>query len=75
MCNALGDVRLVPISATSYASFVCSLSHMKELPAERAIVPGNELAAYGVGCWLARHRDLTVGRRKRGHAFQPGMAW
>ena len=35
----------------------------------------SELAAYGVGCWLSRHRDLTLDRRKRGHAFQPGMAW
>jgi len=30
---------------------------------------------YGAGCWLSRHLDLTLDRRKRGHAFQPGMAW
>src|SRR5476649_2184699 len=65
----------LPISAASHPSFVCSLSYMRELPAEPAIVPRNELAAYGVGCWLSRHRDLTLDRRKRGHAFQPGMAW
>ena len=74
MCSALGDVRLVPISAASHPSFVHSLSYMGELPTERAIVPRNELAAYGVGCWLYIHRDLTLDRRKRGHAFQPGMA-
>ena len=47
----------------------------KELPAERAIVPRNESAVSGVGRWLSRHHDLTLDRRKRGHAFQPGMAW
>ncbi len=52
-----------------------TLPYMRELPTERAIVPRNELAAYVVGCWLSRHRDLTLDQRKRGHAFQPGMAW
>ena len=69
------SVRLVPISAASHPSFVRSLSYMRELPAERGIVPRNELAAYGVGCWLSRHRDLTLDRLKRGHAFQPGRGW
>ena len=69
------NVRLVPISAASHPSFVRSLSYMRELPTERAMVPRNELVAYGVGCWLSRHRDLTLDPRKRGHAFQPGMAW
>ncbi len=69
------SVRLMPISAASHPSFVRSLSYITELPTERAIVPRNELAAYGVGCWLSRHRDLTLDQRKRGHAFQAGMAW
>jgi hypothetical protein len=28
----------------------------------------------GVGL-LSKNRDLTLDRRKRGQAFQPGMAW
>jgi hypothetical protein len=47
-------------------------SALSDVRAERAIAPGNELAAYGVGC--SEYRDLTLGRRKSGHAFQPGMA-
>jgi hypothetical protein len=69
------NVRFVRISAASHPSFVRSLSYMREMPTERAMVPRNELVAYGVGCWLSRHRDLTLDPRKRGHAFQPGMAW
>ena len=64
-----------PISAANHPSFVRSLAYMRELPTEGAIVSRNELAAYGVDCWISRHRDLTLDRRKRGHAFQPGMAW
>jgi len=48
-------------------------SALGDVRAEGAIVPRNELTAYGVGC--SEYRDLTLGRRKRGHAFQPGMAW
>src|SRR4029077_1020882 len=54
------SVRLVPISAASHPSFVRLVSDMRELPTEGAKVPRNELAAYGVGCWLSRHRDLTT---------------
>jgi hypothetical protein len=58
-------VMLVPISAAL---------PMRKLPTERAIVSRNEMAAYRVGCWLSRHRNLTRDQRKGGHAFQPGMA-
>src|SRR6476660_5501374 len=44
----------------------------------RAVVYERELQERigGVWCWLlvSRHRHLTLDRRKRGHAFQPGMA-
>src|SRR6185437_10584737 len=65
--------RLPAVSAASHPSFVRSLWYMRELPTERAIVPRNELAVYGVGYWLSKHRDLTIDQRKRRHAFQ--RAW
>jgi lipoprotein-anchoring transpeptidase ErfK/SrfK len=68
MFGATTDVKLT----VSHPLFVRSLSYMRELRTERAIVPRNELAMYGIGYWLSRHRDLTLDRHKRGHIILAG---
>jgi hypothetical protein len=52
------------------------LSYMRESPPRRADSPQERIGGVDGGDgWLSKNRDLTFDRRKRGQAFQPGMAW
>src|SRR6185312_5558520 len=66
-----GDIRFVPISAASHPSSNAPC-RIRENCHRTCDSPQERIC--GVWCWLLviQTFDLTLGRRKRGHAFQPG---